>query len=208
MSYLVLVRHGESIYNQQGLWAGWDNPPLTEQGKQEAIKAGEALKDIQFDQTFSSDLIRAQDTLTIILKILQRSDLPVTIDKALRERNYGDFTAKNKWEIKKQLGDDEFLKLRRAWDYPIPNGESLKQVYERTIPYYESVILPKLKNGKNILISSSGNALRSLVKYLDNIPDDKIAQLEIATGEVCVYQIDANGKVISKETRQGRPNIA
>lgn len=206
MAYLVLVRHGISEYNAKGLWAGWDDPPLTEEGREEAKKAGKVLQDIQFDEGFSSDLKRAKDTLTIILQTLKKH-LPIIIDKALRERNYGEFTGKNKWEVKKQIGEVEFLKLRRSWDYPIPKGESLKQVYERTIPYYKQIIEPKLKAGKNIIISSSGNALRSLVKYLDDIPDNQIAQLEIATGEVYMYKIDEQGSVISKEILASHPNV-
>ncbi len=206
MAYLVLVRHGLSNYNAKGLWAGWDDPALTPEGFDEAKRAGEAIKDIHFDYGYTSDLKRAKDTLTTLLEVIGQTDLPVTIDRALRERNYGDFTAKNKWEIKNKIGEEEFLKLRRSWDYPIPNGESLKQVYERTIPYFESEIVPKLKNGKNIIISSSHNALRSLIKYLENIPDDQIAHLEMGTGEAYVYQIASNGSAGNKEIRSKNEN--
>ena len=205
MSYLVLVRHGLSEYNKQGLWAGWADPALTPEGIEEAKKAGEVLKDIHFDYAYTNVLQRCIDTLEEIKKVLGQTNLPTVQNKAINERNYGDFTAKNKWQIKEQLGEEEFLKLRRSWDYPVPNGESLKQVYEREIPYFEAEILPKLKEGKNILISSSGNSLRALVKYLENIPDDQIANLEIGTGEVYVYDLDENGKVLKKETRTLNP---
>ncbi len=151
-------------------------------------------------------LQRAKHTLDIIRET-RGIDLKVTENKALNERNYGDFTAKNKWEVKKELGDDEFLKLRRSWDYPVPNGESLKQVYERVIPYYTQEILPKIKLGKNIIIASSGNALRALVKHLENISDEKITGVEIGTGEVYVYELDKEGNVVSKEIRAENPII-
>lgn len=206
MAYLALIRHGESEYNKKGIWAGWDDPDLTEKGVEEAKTAGSELKDVPFDLAYVSVLTRAKHTLNLILETLNLTSIPITENKALNERNYGDFTAKNKWEVKEKLGEEEFLKLRRAWDYPVPNGESLKQVYEREIPYFEAEILPKLKEGENIIIASSGNALRALVKYLDNIPDDQIASLEIATGEIYLYQIDQEGRVTSKELRHHREN--
>lgn len=206
MAYLVLVRHGISEYNAKGLWAGWDDPKLTIEGEEEAKKAGRQLQDIHFDYGYTSILIRAINTLEIIKDTIGQKDLPTVQNKALNERNYGDFTAKNKWEVKKQVGEEEFLKLRRSWDYQVPNGESLKQVYEREIPYVELEILPKLKDGKSVLISSSNNALRALVKYMENIPDDKIASLEIATGEVYIYTVDSTGKVTHKEIRAAHPN--
>lgn len=206
MAYLVLVRHGISEYNKKGLWAGWDDPEMTVEGKEEALHAGLAIKDIHFDFGYTSPFKRTKDTLQIILQTINQENLPIIKNSALNERNYGDFTAKNKWEIKKQIGDEEFLKLRRSWNYPIPNGESLKQVYERTVPYYLSNILPQLQQDKNIIISSSGNALRALVKYLDHISDEDITKLEIATGEVYIYQIDRNGMITDREIRSSHPN--
>lgn len=205
MSYLVLVRHGRSTYNEKGMWTGWDDPELSNDGKKEAKKAGEALHDIPLDEGFSPDLKRCHDTLIIIANTLG-IDLPLTVDKTMRERNYGDFTKKNKWEVKEQLGDAEFLKLRRSWDYPIPNGESLKQVYERIVPYFQTIMLPKLQMGENIIFVSSGNTLRALIKYLEEITDENIAQLEIATGQVYIYTIDAEGKVTQKEIRVAHEN--
>lgn len=206
MAYLVLVRHGTSEYNAKGLWAGWDDPLLTPEGEKDAATAAETLKNIHFDFGYASPLIRHNKTLQIIKHILHQDDLPTTIADELKERNYGDFTGKNKWEVKKEIGEEEFTKLRRSWNYPIPNGESLKQVYDRVVPYYEQHILQELKQGKNVIISSSGNALRSLVKYVENISDTDIANLEIAPGEAYVYQIDAEGKVISREIRNQHEN--
>lgn len=201
MAYLVLVRHGLSEYNKEGVWAGWENPPLAPEGFAQAEKTAEALKDIHFDYGFSSEQTRCVETMDTLKKVLGQEDLPVMEDNAIRERNYGDFNHKNKWDVKKELGEEAFQKLRRGWDYPPPHGESLKMVYERVLPFYEKEILPKLKEGKNVLVASSNNALRALVKYLENIPDDKIADFEIGTGEAYVYQIDSNGKVESRQVR-------
>lgn len=200
MAYLVLVRHGQSEWNKIGLWTGLTDIGLSEKGRGEARTAGEAVKDINFNLAFTSVLMRAKQTLEEMEAVLEIS-LPIVENKALNERDYGDYTGKNKREVKKQLGDKQFLKLRRSWDYPVPGGESLKDVYERVVPYYQSVILPELKSGRNILISAHGNSLRALVKYLDKIPDDDIAELEIPTGQVLIYQISSEGAVASKEIR-------
>src|SRR5215203_5323364 len=145
MAYLVLIRHGESEYNAKSLWTGWADPPLSEKGRDQAHVAAEKLKDIHFDFAYTSVLKRAKETWEEIKKIIGQENIPTTTDKALNERDYGDMTGKNKWEVKEQIGEEEFMKIRRAWDYPPPNGESLKMVHERVIPYYQSEILPKLK---------------------------------------------------------------
>lgn len=201
MAFLVLVRHGESTYNAKGVWTGWLDPPLSGKGFEEAKQAGQLLKEIKFDISYTSDLLRAQQTLDEIKKILG-IELKTIISPEIKERNYGDYTDRNKWEVEKQLGEEEFKKLRRSFDHPVPNGESLKDVYNRTIPYYQEEILPKLKNGQNILISAHGNSLRALTKYLENISDEEIENLEIPTGQVIVYQIDSDEKVVSKEIRK------
>lgn len=200
MATLVLVRHGKSEWNEKGLWTGWRDIPLAPLGHEEAKRTGEALKDIHFDLAYTSALIRAQQTLEEILKVTNQTP-PITKDKALNERDYGDYTEKNKWDIQKEVGEEEFQKIRRSWDYPPPNGESLKMVYERVLPYFESEILPQLKEGKNIIIAAHGNSLRALVKHLENISEDDIATLEIGTGEAYVYDIDAKGNVTNKEIR-------
>lgn len=201
MAYLVLVRHGESEWNAKDLWTGWSDIPLSGKGREEAKKAAVLIKGIKFDIGFTSKLKRAKETLDIIKREIQNS-LPVIEDSALNEKNYGDFTGKNKWQVKKEVGDGQFLKIRRSWDYQIPNGESLKDVYQRTIPYYLKEILPKLKEGNNTIISAHNNSLRALIKYLENISDAEIPNLEMATGEVYIYNIDKNGKVISKEIKK------
>jgi len=205
MAYLILVRHGESVWNAKGLWTGWADVSLNEKGREEGKKAGSALKDIKIDIAYTSKLKRAIETLDIILKELNLKILIVK-NEALNEKNYGDYTGKNKWEIKKEVGEEKFQKIRRSWDYQLPNGESLKDVYNRVVPYYTNTILPSLKSGKNILISASSNSLRAFIKYLDNISDSDISNLEIATGQIYIYQIDENGKVVSKEIRLSREN--
>lgn len=198
MAQLILVRHGRSEWNDKGLWTGWENPDLNEEGRLEAKRTAEALKGVKIDFVYTSMLKRVIDTIDIILKELNIKLNPVK-DKALNERNYGDFTGKNKWEVKEQVGEEEFNRIRRGWDHPIPNGESLKMVYARVVPYYESEILPKLKMGKNVLIGGSGNSLRALVKYLENISEKDISEVEVKTAEAWVYDIDKNGKTLGKK---------
>ncbi|OGH16157.1 MAG: hypothetical protein A3C30_02810 [Candidatus Levybacteria bacterium RIFCSPHIGHO2_02_FULL_40_18] len=205
MAYLVLVRHGLSDYNKKGLWTGWDNPPLSEEGFEQSQKTGAELTDIKFDFAYSSDQIRSVQTIEEIFKATNQN-IPIVQDATIRERNYGTYTRKNKWEVQKEIGDEEFKKLRRGWDYPIPNGESLKQVYEREIPYFRQEIEPKLKEGKNVIIASSGNALRALAKYLENISDEQISEVEIGTGEAYVYTMNERGEVVTKEIRGTNPN--
>ncbi|KKQ38227.1 MAG: 2,3-bisphosphoglycerate-dependent phosphoglycerate mutase [Candidatus Levybacteria bacterium GW2011_GWC2_37_7] len=198
MAYLILVRHGESEWNEKGLWTGLADIGLTEKGKEEARLAGEKLKVLPVDFAFTSQLIRAKQTLDEVKNVLG-IDVPTFEDKALNERDYGIYTGKNKWEIQKEVGEEQFQKIRRGWDVPIQNGESLKDVYNRVIPYYQSEILPKLKDGKNILIVAHGNSLRALTKYLENISDKNISKLEIEIGEVNVFEIDNNENIITKK---------
>lgn len=200
MAYLVLVRHGESVWNAKGIWTGLTDVDLTEKGLDEARTAGEVIKDINFQVAFVSPLRRSEETLREIEKVLGTT-IPRIQSAAITERDYGDYTGKNKWQVKEQIGEEAFLKLRRSWDYLIPNGESLKDVYKRVVSYYQEYILPELKKGKNVLVSAHGNSLRALVKYLDGISDEGIAKLEIPTGQVLIYSIDQDGKIISKEIK-------
>ncbi|OGH24899.1 MAG: hypothetical protein A3B47_02190 [Candidatus Levybacteria bacterium RIFCSPLOWO2_01_FULL_39_24] len=198
MANLILVRHGESEWNAKGLWTGLTDIGLSEKGIQQSRFAGEKLKGMSIDLAFASVLIRAKQTLDEIKNVL-KIDIPTFEDKALNERDYGIYTGKNKWEIQKEVGNEQFLKIRRSWDSPIENGESLKDVYDRTIPYYQAEILPELKKGKNVLIIAHGNSLRALIKYLENINDEGVSELEIEVGEVDLFEIDNNGNVISKK---------
>lgn len=201
MAYLVLVRHGESEWNAKGIWTGSTDIGLSKKGREEAKMAAESLRGISFQIAFTSVLKRAKETLEEMENVLGIRDLPMVENAALNERDYGDYTGKNKWEVKKEVGEEAFLKIRRSWDYPIPNGESLKDVYARVVPYYQQQISPELKQGKNVLVSAHGNSLRALVKSLDNISDCDVVKLEIPTGQVLVYQVDQDGKITSKEIR-------
>lgn len=208
MSKLILVRHGKSEWNNLGLWTGWKDIPLNEQGIKDAQDAGQQLKDIRIDMAFVSKLQRAKQTLDHILKTLTSPNsptIPITQTEAVNERNYGIYTGKNKWEIKEQIGEQEFQKLRRSWDYPIPEGETMKDVYSRVAPFYEQTILPKLKMGKNIIIVAHGNSLRALVKHLENLSKEQLASLEFGIGEVYIYEVDSNGKIIDKKIRAENP---
>ena len=201
MAYLVLVRHGQSEWNALGLWTGQRDVALTEQGRAEARKAAEHLADIPLHKAHTSHLQRAQQTLEEIKTALGHTDLETVQRAELNERDYGDYTAKNKWDIAKQIGEEEFIKLRRTWDYPVPNGETLKDVHARVLPYYEQHILSDLKAGKNIIVAAHGNSLRALMKHLEQYADDQVHELEIGTGQVLVYEINEDGAVISKSIR-------
>ena len=205
VTYLALVRHGESAWNALGQWAGWTDIDLTDRGSDEARRAAEVLKDIPFHIAHTSDLKRAQETLTIMLNHLELS-IPVKKHPAIKERNYGSLTGKNKWKIKEEYGEEQFMLWRRSWDHPVPAGESLKDVHSRVVPYYKKHILPDLKAGKNVLIAAHGNSLRALVKHLENISNEDIPHLEIATGEVYLYHIEVTaGTIVKKEIRAANP---
>lgn len=201
MSYLVLVRHGESLWNAKGWWTGLTDIGLTEKGIAEAKEAGKLVQDMKFDVAYTSLLVRAHDTLTHILTAIGQSTIPVVKHAALNERDYGVYTGKNKWEIQKEIGAERFLKIRRGWDEPISRGETLKDVYDRVIPYYRDVISSGIRQGKNVLVVAHGNSLRALIKYLESVPDDDISRIELKTGEIYVYTVDAAGSVKKKEVR-------
>lgn len=204
-SRLILIRHGESEWNALHKWTGWVDVGLSDNGRIEAKNAARLLQDIPLSRAFTSMLSRAIETLDIMLQQLHLS-IPVTKDHALDERNYGIYAGKNKLEIKAQIGEEEFFMLRRGWDYPIPEGESLKQVYTRVVPYYVSTILPFLKKGENIVIAAHGNSLRALMKHLEHVSDDDVANIELATGQIVVYTLDRQGNVLHKEIRGNASN--
>lgn len=199
MAYLVLVRHGQSEWNALGLWTGQEDVALTEQGRAEARAAAEHLRDITLHKAYASGLSRAQQTLEEIKSALSHTELETTHHDALNERHYGDYQAKNKWEIKDTIGEEAFTKLRRTWDYPVPNGETLKDVHARVLPYYQETILEDLKEGKNVIVAAHGNTLRALMKDLDEVDDDHVHELEIGTGEVVMYEINEDGSVGNKQ---------
>lgn len=199
MAYLVLVRHGQSEWNALGLWTGQEDIGLTEQGRAEARSAAEHLRELTLHKGYSSNLSRAQQTLEEIKSALEHTDLETVYHKALNERHYGDYQAKNKWDIKDTIGEENFTKLRRSWDHPVPHGETLKDVHARVLPYYEDTILSDLKEGKNVIVAAHGNSLRALMKHLEEVEDSRVHELEIGTGEVIMYEIDEAGTMISKQ---------
>ena len=201
MPYLALVRHGESEWNSRGLWTGLTDVSLTKKGIREARGAADVLQDIEFHSCHCSTLKRAKETLAEMKSRLQCKQLPTYEHAALNERDYGDFTGKNKWKIKEEHGEEEFIKIRRNWDHPIPGGETLKDVHQRVVPYFKGHILKDLKAGKNVLVAAHGNSLRALAKHIEGISNEEIAELEIATGDVLLYSINTDGKMVSKEIR-------
>lgn len=198
MGLLIIVRHGESEWNAKGIWTGFKDVSLSEKGRKESRQVAEKLLKTRIDQTFTSPLKRATETLTEMKQVIDLLHVPNTSDAALNERDYGILTGKNKWEIEKEVGKERFRKLRRGWDVPIPEGETLKDVYNRVIPFYECFILPQLKQDKTVLVVAHGNSLRALVKYLEHISDTDIENLEIATGQVYQYEIDESGSLVNK----------
>ena len=221
MSKLILTRHGQSVWNAENRFTGWVDIDLSDKGRDEARKSGELIKNlnIKIDICYTSYLKRAIETLTIILK-LNNLSLKFNTAWQLNERHYGSLTGLNKEETKKRIGNEQFKRYRRSWDVApppinedneylsdfsplngsIPKGmtpltESLKKTYERVVPFYEKEVKKNLLERKNILISAHGNSLRALCKYLFNISDSKINQLEIPTGNPLIIELDEKLKI-------------
>lgn len=200
MPKLILVRHGESQWNRLGKWTGWTDIELTDNGRHEARKAAAKIGTNTVHAAFSSPLARAFETMQILLEGTAAESSRFHKNDALKERNYGDFTGKNKNEVKSLVGNEEFLKIRRSWDYPIQNGETLKDVYERVKPFHESHIVKRLQHGENVLIVAHGNTLRAYIKHLESIKDQDIGSLELGTAEVREYTFDKNLQITDKKT--------
>jgi len=197
MSKLVIVRHGQSAWNLENRFTGWVDVDLSPNGVEEAKKAGEKLKGWRFDYAFSSALLRANRTLDIILDATGQSDLHVEKDKALNERMYGELQGMNKDEGRKQFGEEQIHIWRRSFDIAPPGGESLKDTYERTVPYFQEKIEPLLKAGKDVIISAHGNSLRALVMYLEKMSPEEILKTEIPTGAPRVYELNERMEINS-----------
>ena len=227
MGKLIAIRHGQSTWNAENRFTGWVDVDLSEKGVQEAKKSGKLLQElnINFDICFTSYLKRAINTLEIILEVLGKNN---KYNKAweLNERHYGALTGLNKAETKKKLGEEQFKKYRRSWDIPppnldkdskyssqndplykslknIPNTESLKDTYDRVVPYFEKNIEKHLRENKNIILSAHGNTIRALGKKIFNISDKSINLLEIPTGNPLVIHFDNSGKVLSAKYLDG-----
>ncbi len=198
MSKLVIVRHGQSVWNKENKFTGWVDVDLAKKGIEEANKAGELLKNYGFDEAYSSVLMRANKTLDRILNAIGQADIPVTKDQALNERMYGDLQGKDKDQMREEYGEEQVHIWRRSYDVRPPGGESLADTADRVIPYYQKEIEPKLKAGKNIIIAAHGNSLRALIMYLEGLAKDEILQVEIPTGVPIVYDLDGEAKVVKK----------
>ena len=217
MGKLIAIRHGQSTWNAENRFTGWVDVGLSEKGVQEAKKSGKLLQElnINFDICFTSYLKRAINTLEIILEVLGKNN---KYNKAweLNERHYGALTGLNKAETKKKLGEEQFKKYRRSWDIPppnldkdseyssqndplykslknIPNTESLKDTYDRVVPYFEKHLEKHIKENKNVILSAHGNTIRALGKKIFNISDKNINLLEIPTGNPLVIDFDNSG---------------
>lgn len=222
---LVLLRHGESIWNQQNLFTGWTDVPLSEKGTSEAIEAGKALHQagFSFDIAYTSVLTRANDTLHLVLKEMGQLWIPTIKSWRLNERHYGALQGLNKAETAEEYGDAQVLEWRRSYavlppllsldderhprfdrryqtldERLLPCGESLAITLKRVIPFWEDQIAPSLKASKVVIVAAHGNSLRALIKYLENISDTDIMQMEIPTGNPLIYELDEKFKVIDR----------
>jgi len=219
---MVLVRHGQSQWNLENRFTGWVDVPLSAKGREEASSAGKKLREIRFDAMYVSHLMRAIQTLHYILLELSDTRIPIVYHEEKRihdwehysgekekeiaiyqsvdlaERYYGDLQGLNKAETMKKYGDAQVHLWRRSYDINPPNGESLKDTCDRTIPYYKNHILPKLQEGKNVLVVAHGNSLRSITKFVENISDNEIPTVEIPTGVPIIYTFDSRMKLQKK----------
>ncbi len=199
---LILVRHGQSEWNLKNLFTGWRNPGLTEKGIDEARATGKELKaaGIVPDLYYTSALRRAQHTLDLMLEEMGIENVTITRNVALNERDYGDLAGLNKDDAREKWGEEQVHIWRRSFDVPPPGGESLKDTAARTLPYYESEILPQLKAGKTVLIAAHGNSLRALVMAIEGLTPDEILAREIGTGEPTTYKIGPDGNLVERVT--------
>ncbi|MDB5271229.1 MAG: phosphoglyceromutase [Hymenobacter sp.] len=200
MANLVLVRHGESTSNLANIFTGWLDVPLSPTGEAEAHTVAEKLRGYHFDAAYSSDLIRAERTLDIIVARPAWATIPVHHVAALRERMYGDLQGLNKAETALKYGQAQIDIWRRSYAVPPPGGESLQQTQARVVTFFEAEIAPKLRAGQDILIVAHGNTLRALRMYLEHLTPEQVEALEIVTGGVCVYHFDAQLKILELRT--------
>lgn len=217
MALLILMRHGQSQWNSYNLFTGWVDIPLSSLGIEESLKGGEAIKDLPIDIIFTSSLIRAQMTAMIAMTVHHSGKVPVILHPGegnletwgkinspeaasqtipviiawqINERMYGDLQGMNKAEMAKQYGADQVQIWRRSFNVAPPNGESLAMTAARSIPYFENQIVPYLKAGQNVFISAHGNSLRSIMMKLDNLTQEQVVRLELATGLPIVYSYE------------------
>jgi 2,3-bisphosphoglycerate-dependent phosphoglycerate mutase len=220
MGKLILMRHGESVWNKQNLFTGWVDVPLSEKGVKEAIDGGALIQDIPIDIVFTSSLIRAQMTAFLALlnhksgktpfvlhqnggrqqefaevfsQEAKKAMLPLVCSEALNERYYGALQGLNKKETMQKYGEEQVKIWRRSFDIAPPQGESLKMTAARTLPFFEKEIVPFLKKGLSVFVSAHGNSLRSIVMEIEGLSEKQIVELEIPTGKPLVYEYLPNG---------------
>jgi len=195
MPILCLIRHGESLWNKENRFTGWVDVPLTDEGREQAKKAGEILKslNIKFNIAYTSLLSRAIETLEIIIKTLGYN-IPVIKDISLNERHYGDLQGLNKDKVAEIYGKEQVRLWRRSLKVRPPNGESLEDTQKRTIPFFERAIKGDLELNKNVLVVAHGNSLRSIVSYIENLNEEQILNLEIEPAVPILYDYDINSK--------------
>ena len=200
--YLTLVRHGQSTYNASNRFTGWLDPELTDQCVTEAHAVAEQLRSagLTFDIAFSSAVHLARRSARIILDDLKLAAMPVTMDFALDERNYGEMSGLDKDEARSRWGADQVQHWRRSYADAPPDGESLRDTIARVLPFYIQHILPAVMRGQGALVLAHGNSLRALVMALDGLSTQAVTQLEIATGEVLVYELAADTTITSKRS--------
>jgi 2,3-bisphosphoglycerate-dependent phosphoglycerate mutase len=197
---LVLLRHGQSEWNLKNLFTGWRDVDLTEKGIAEARMAGRKLEaqGIRFDVAFTSELVRAQHSLDLVLGEMGQKNVQVFRSVALNERDYGDLSGLNKDDARKKWGAEQVQIWRRSYDVPPPGGESLRDTAARVLPYYIQEILPRVLGGGNVLVAAHGNSLRGLVMVLERLSPEKIVEREIGTGVPLIYRLNADSTVAEK----------
>lgn len=200
MPKLILVRHGQSLWNLEDRFTGWIDVPLTEVGQQEARAAGKKLAGTRIDVAYTSDLTRAQTTLKLMLDEMG-VDVPTIRNKALNERHYGDLQGLNKTRTAEKYGAEQVKVWRRSYDVPPPGeeGESLEMTAARTLPFFERCILGDIAQGKNVLVVAHGNSNRSIVMELDKLSREQVLELNLGTAVPLVYELSESGEVQSKE---------
>jgi 2,3-bisphosphoglycerate-dependent phosphoglycerate mutase len=200
MSVLVLIRHGQSQWNLENRFTGWTDVPLTERGSEDAKKTSHVLTEFHFDRGYTSRLKRAADTMTIILKELGQN-IPVIADSALNERHYGDLTGLNKAETAAKYGQEKVLEWRRGYATPPPGGESIADLCKRVLPFFKWAIMSEIANGKNIIVTASGNSMRPILQLLDYLDDTTTATMEVGLCTPYIYWFEG-GTMVKKEVRQ------
>ena len=197
MPKLILVRHGQSLWNLEDRFTGWVDVPLTAQGREEATRAGGLLKGTDLHVAYTSGLARAQNTLALLTEAMG-IELPTIRDEALNERHYGDLQGLNKARTAEKYGAEQVHIWRRSYDIPPPNGESLEMTAARTLPFFERCILGDIAQGKNVLVVAHGNSNRSIVMKLDGLTKEEVLNLNLGTAVPVVYDLTTDGAVISK----------